>query len=567
MKFRLALTAALLSGIMGTAVFAQPQAADMSVVINGERINTATMEENGRSLVPLRDILEKMGADIDWDANTKTVTASLNGQAVGITVGAPVMTGTKGEIKLDAPAQIIDGRTYVPTRAISEGLGAKVSWNAESKTITINTKAAKSEQINLPDTEADDIVYENTILSGSHVVMPLKVTYPKFDGNGRTARKINDYIASDAQNRLDSYKNSNTKRLYNLYQAAIRDKTRDKLDGFTYNADYDIVYNKNGILSLYITEYIVSDKGTSLSHYGLTLSTLTGKVLTADELDTTLADKAKAAFIKQGYRDTTVNKLSFGENDFYVAEGNVTFIAAAGKLAVDEQQASVAYKPESPDAPLSSNDIYLEDGVSEGQLLSQTNDIVMKLKVTYPQFKGGTESKTAALNTAIKTAVEKELENYKQNTKADALAAYKAHTDKQTGSKKAKFTPWLWTNTYEVKYMSDKYASVLERVYTKSGNGEEKTLYNAYMVDLNEFKIVDVDTLIPNKAATDSKARAAFKRLIESDRLNFYTDVFKLFSLEKAQKYITEDGVTYMFEPGVLASVSNGVIEVTVPLA
>ncbi|MBE7046092.1 MAG: copper amine oxidase N-terminal domain-containing protein [Ruminococcaceae bacterium] len=39
---------------------------------------------------------------------------------------------------LDVPAQIIDGRTLVPVRAISEAFGADVKWEEETKTVYIN---------------------------------------------------------------------------------------------------------------------------------------------------------------------------------------------------------------------------------------------------------------------------------------------------------------------------------------------------------------------------------------------------------------------------------------------
>ncbi|MDR0272328.1 MAG: copper amine oxidase N-terminal domain-containing protein, partial [Clostridiales bacterium] len=57
-------------------------------------------------------------------------TITLDGQTVSLTIGqtAPGM---------DVPAQIIDGRTMVPVRYIAEALGAFVDWNDATRTITI----------------------------------------------------------------------------------------------------------------------------------------------------------------------------------------------------------------------------------------------------------------------------------------------------------------------------------------------------------------------------------------------------------------------------------------------
>ena len=129
-----------------------------------------------------------------------------------------------------------------------------------------------------------------------------------------------------------------------------------------------------------------------------------------------------------------------------------------------------------------------------------------------------------------------------------------------------RFEPWLWTMDYEVKYNDGSLASVIVSTYTYRNGSDDGTVYEAYMCDLTTGEIVDVDTLIPQPAKTDSEAITAFKEMIDSDRLNFYTDVYDRFNISNAAKYISEDGVTYMFSPGVLASVSKGTVEVTVPI-
>ena len=44
----------------------------------------------------------------------------------------------QNEIDLDIPAMIVDESTMIPLRAVSEALGAKVEWNQQSNTVSLN---------------------------------------------------------------------------------------------------------------------------------------------------------------------------------------------------------------------------------------------------------------------------------------------------------------------------------------------------------------------------------------------------------------------------------------------
>lgn len=95
---------------------------------------------DGRTLVPLRAIFESMGAIVDWDGNTQTVISTLNGTTVKLTIGSNILYKS-GEAKtLDVPAQIINGYTMVPVRAIAEAFGADVNWDGDTQTVYITTK-------------------------------------------------------------------------------------------------------------------------------------------------------------------------------------------------------------------------------------------------------------------------------------------------------------------------------------------------------------------------------------------------------------------------------------------
>lgn len=91
----------------------------------------------GRTLVPLRFIGEALGASFNWDAPSKTVTYSLAGRQVILTAGSTQARVDGSPVTLEAPAQVVDGRVLVPLRFIGESLGAAVQWDGATKTITV----------------------------------------------------------------------------------------------------------------------------------------------------------------------------------------------------------------------------------------------------------------------------------------------------------------------------------------------------------------------------------------------------------------------------------------------
>lgn len=95
---------------------------------------------NGRTLVPLRAIFDALGAEVTWDASTWTAYGVKDDTHVSIQINNPVAYVNKQAISLDVPAQMINNRTMVPARFISESLGAKVYWDPSTSTVRIATQ-------------------------------------------------------------------------------------------------------------------------------------------------------------------------------------------------------------------------------------------------------------------------------------------------------------------------------------------------------------------------------------------------------------------------------------------
>lgn len=92
---------------------------------------------NGRTMVPLRAIFETMGADIEWDDATKTVTATRGDRVIRLTVGSDVAYVNGEAVTLDVPSQIVDSRTLVPVRFIAEAFGCMVQWGEADQIVGI----------------------------------------------------------------------------------------------------------------------------------------------------------------------------------------------------------------------------------------------------------------------------------------------------------------------------------------------------------------------------------------------------------------------------------------------
>ncbi|MBE7053642.1 MAG: hypothetical protein E7391_05135 [Ruminococcaceae bacterium] len=114
----------------------------INVMYNGKRVSFHKYGQNpeiidGRTLVPLRAIFEALGASVEWDENTQTVTANRDDTEISLQIGSNKMYVNGQEKLLDVPARIINSRTLVPVRAISEAFGCNVGWNENTQTVTI----------------------------------------------------------------------------------------------------------------------------------------------------------------------------------------------------------------------------------------------------------------------------------------------------------------------------------------------------------------------------------------------------------------------------------------------
>ena len=98
----------------------------------------------GRTLLPLRKIFDALGASVYWDGQTKTVFASKGDITIAVQIDEHTMFKNEGgqsfQYTLDIAPMLVNDRTMIPARAVSEAFGAEVSWDEQTKTVTIVSK-------------------------------------------------------------------------------------------------------------------------------------------------------------------------------------------------------------------------------------------------------------------------------------------------------------------------------------------------------------------------------------------------------------------------------------------
>lgn len=134
----LILTALMLVTAAAPALAARPEV-KYPVTFNGHPVlfDVEPVNVNDRVFVPFRAIFEKMGADVQWDPSTRTVTATRGDVTIQLVIGSTTARVNGQARTLDAAPFIQDNRTMVPLRFVSEAFGAQVEYDNATTAIRI----------------------------------------------------------------------------------------------------------------------------------------------------------------------------------------------------------------------------------------------------------------------------------------------------------------------------------------------------------------------------------------------------------------------------------------------
>ena len=111
--------------------------------------------KGGKTLVPVRAITEGLGAQVTWDEATQSVSIEKDGTVVVMTLGSATVFVNGIPATMDVPAEKACARTYVPLRFLAETFGLDVTWDDDTDTIDIDEDADTSTEVVTDGAAAD----------------------------------------------------------------------------------------------------------------------------------------------------------------------------------------------------------------------------------------------------------------------------------------------------------------------------------------------------------------------------------------------------------------------------
>lgn len=112
----------------------------VTLKVNGEAVSldVPPVIIQDRTLVPSRGLFETLGATVEWKGNTRQVIITCQETEIILTVDAAAATVNGKIVMMDVPAKIINDRTMIPVRFVSEYLGLSVGWDGATKTVSVD---------------------------------------------------------------------------------------------------------------------------------------------------------------------------------------------------------------------------------------------------------------------------------------------------------------------------------------------------------------------------------------------------------------------------------------------
>lgn len=119
-----------------------PRENEISVVVDGEKImfDQPLVSVDGRTMVPIRAVIEEMGGTVEWLPQSSSSLLKLNGNRMILTLNSKTAYYNEEEYELDVEPQAINNRTLLPLRFVAEKFGFSVGWDGDTRTVIIETE-------------------------------------------------------------------------------------------------------------------------------------------------------------------------------------------------------------------------------------------------------------------------------------------------------------------------------------------------------------------------------------------------------------------------------------------
>ncbi len=129
----------------------------INILINGEPIQSDVppILYNSRTLVPVRFVANYLNADISWNQEKYEATIKTQEKEIILKINSSdvIINGKVEKLPYNVPAKLINDRTMVPLRFVSEALGFDVGWIPETWTGTIDYKKQDVTNVSIVENE------------------------------------------------------------------------------------------------------------------------------------------------------------------------------------------------------------------------------------------------------------------------------------------------------------------------------------------------------------------------------------------------------------------------------
>ena len=133
-----------------------------NIMVKGKHLgfDTPPVIKAGRTLVPVKALVQAFGAQVAWDPALQTVTITKGELTMVLTLGETEVLVNGDPVQLDVPAQAMNGRTVVPLRFIAEKMNFVVTY--EDGEITVEDAVEAEDVEDAEDAEeAEEADAEN----------------------------------------------------------------------------------------------------------------------------------------------------------------------------------------------------------------------------------------------------------------------------------------------------------------------------------------------------------------------------------------------------------------------
>ncbi len=139
-------------------------AEEVKITIDGNALASLDVPPviiNERTMVPARAVFENIGCDIAWNESTQEVYIMHNTDLIVLKIDSNEGTKNGTPFYMDTPAKIVNDRTLIPVRAVSEAINCQVGWDDVTRTVSISTSSTEKPDDN-DENSTSDSTNENT---------------------------------------------------------------------------------------------------------------------------------------------------------------------------------------------------------------------------------------------------------------------------------------------------------------------------------------------------------------------------------------------------------------------